>query len=311
MATLFVDYENGNDNWAGTSFAPIASGVDGRISSNTFSSTSANFLDNGTYANRNLLAYSQSLNISSYFSCARTTISSSSITPPTDISGTLWNILETVDTNTHDLRAQSSSFATVTNSTYTVSCYVKANDRNQLVLRFGDTAAKGIRYNISNGTIASSGASATGTIIDAGNGWYRLTLTATADNAAPFIYFMLADDTYTGTTAQSYTGDPTKGFYITSPQLELNSSATSYETPPSTPPYLSIFNGTSYSTYQILNRINSTSLNIMAIMGGTALANQTVDRQYFIGGRLKTISNTCIVFICMVGVVSAALEYQL
>jgi hypothetical protein len=290
MATLFIDYENGNDNWGGTSFAPVASGVDGRITSNTFSSVSANFLDNGTYANKNLIAYSQSLNNAQYFAYARTTISSASITPPTGITGTLWNILETLETNTHDLRAASSSFVTVTSSTYTVSCYARANGRNQLVLRFGDTAAKGIRYNISTGTIAASGASATGTITDAGNGWYRLTLTATADNAAPLIYFMLAQDSYTGTTAESYTGDPTRGFYITSPQLELSGSATSYETPPSTPQYLSIFNGTSYVTYQILNRINSTSLNIMAIMGGTALANQAVDRQYFIGGRWQTIT---------------------
>lgn len=290
MATLFIDYENGNDNWGGTSFAPVASGTDGRITTNTFSSVSANFLDNGTYANRNLLAYSESLNNSQYFAYARTTISSASITPPSGITGALWSIVETAETNTHDLRTVANSYIVVTGSTYTFSCYAKANGRNQLVLMFGNTAAKGIRYNISTGIIEASGASATGTISDAGNGWYRLTLTATADNTSPLVYMMLTDNTYTGTTAQTYTGDPTKGFYITSPQLELSGSATSYETPPSTPQYLSIFNGTSYVTYQILTRINSTSLNIMAIMGGTALANQTVDRQYFIGGRWQSLT---------------------
>jgi|694.fasta_scaffold00807_38 hypothetical protein len=290
MATLFIDYENGNDNWGGTSFAPVASGTDGRISSNTFSSVSANFLDNGTYANKNLIAYSQSLNNAQYFAYARTTIAPASITPPTSITGTLWNILETLETNSHDLRTVSASYVVVTGSTYTFSCYARANGRNQLVVRFGDTAAKGIRYNISTGIIEASGASATGTISDAGNGWYRLTLTATADNTSPLVYMMLTDNAYTGTTAQTYTGDPTKGFYITSPQLELSGSATSYETPPSTPQYLSIFNGTSYVVYQILNRINSTSLNIMAIMGGTALANQAVDRQYFIGGRWQSLT---------------------
>ena len=291
MATLFIDYENGNDNWAGTSFAPVASGTNGRISSNTFSAATANFLDNGTYANKNLIAYSQSLNNAQYFAYARTTIAPASIAPPTGITGTLWNILETVETNTHDLRTASSSYVVVTGSTYTFSCYARANGRNQLVVRFGDTAAKGIRYNISTGIIEASGASATGTISDAGNGWYRLTLTATADNTSPLVYMMLTDNAYTGTTAQTYAGDPTRGFYITSPQLELSGSVTSYETPPSTPQYLSIFNGTSYVVYQILNRINSTSLNIIPIMGGTALANQAVDRQYFIGGRLQTITN--------------------
>ena len=52
--------------------------------------------------------------------------------------------------------------------------------------------------------------------------------------------------------------------------------------------YLSIFNGTIYAVYQITAWISSTSLTIAAISGGTALANQTVDRQYYIGGRWKT-----------------------
>lgn len=291
MATLFIDYENGNDNWGGTSFAPLASGTDGRISSSTFSSAAANFPNNGTYPSQNLLAYSEFLNNSSYFSTARVTISSSNITPPTGITGSRWNILETNETNTHDLRTVDSSYLLTTGSTYTISCYVRSNGRNQLVVRFGDTEAKGIRYNITNGTIQASGASATGTITDSGNGWYRLTLTATADNTSPLIYFMLAQDSYTGTTAETYTGDPTKGFYISSPELELGNTATAYEIPPP-PQYLSIFNGSSYNTYQIMRRINSTSLEIMAILGGTALANQAVNRQYFIGGRWKTISTT-------------------
>lgn len=56
--------------------------------------------------------------------------------------------------------------------------------------------------------------------------------------------------------------------------------------------YISIFNGTSYPTYVITAWISNTSLTIAAISGGTALANQTVNRQYFIGGRWQTISTT-------------------
>ena len=48
MATLFLDYENGNDNYAGTSFDLLASGTDGRISSTTFSSATASFPDDGS-----------------------------------------------------------------------------------------------------------------------------------------------------------------------------------------------------------------------------------------------------------------------
>jgi hypothetical protein len=54
--------------------------------------------------------------------------------------------------------------------------------------------------------------------------------------------------------------------------------------------YLSIFNGTIYAVYNITAWVSSTSLTIAAISGGTALANQAVDRQYYIGGRWKNIT---------------------
>jgi hypothetical protein len=54
--------------------------------------------------------------------------------------------------------------------------------------------------------------------------------------------------------------------------------------------YLSIFNGTIYAVYNITAWVSSTSLTIAAISGGTALANQAVDRQYYIGGRWKDIT---------------------
>ena len=56
--------------------------------------------------------------------------------------------------------------------------------------------------------------------------------------------------------------------------------------------YLSIYNGSIYAVYQITAWINSTSLTIAALSGGTALANQTLDRQYYIGGRWKNINLT-------------------
>ena len=55
--------------------------------------------------------------------------------------------------------------------------------------------------------------------------------------------------------------------------------------------YLSIWNGTIYAVYQITAWVSSTSLTIAAISGGTALANQAVDRQFYIGGRWKSLTN--------------------
>ena len=54
--------------------------------------------------------------------------------------------------------------------------------------------------------------------------------------------------------------------------------------------YLSIFNGSIYAVYNITAWVSATSLTIAALSGGTALANQAVDRQYYIGGRWKNIT---------------------
>lgn len=57
MATLYIDHENGNDNYGGTSFALLASGSDGAITSSTFSSASANFLNDGSLINQYISIY--------------------------------------------------------------------------------------------------------------------------------------------------------------------------------------------------------------------------------------------------------------
>jgi hypothetical protein len=58
--------------------------------------------------------------------------------------------------------------------------------------------------------------------------------------------------------------------------------------------YLSIFNGTIYIVYVITARLSSTSLTISPISGGWALADQSTDRQYYIGGRWKDFANVSV-----------------
>ena len=55
--------------------------------------------------------------------------------------------------------------------------------------------------------------------------------------------------------------------------------------------YLTIWNASIYACYQVTAWVSGTSLTIAALSGGTALANQGVDRQYYIGGRWKTITS--------------------
>ncbi len=55
--------------------------------------------------------------------------------------------------------------------------------------------------------------------------------------------------------------------------------------------YLSIFNGSIYAVYRITATPTTDSLSLAVITGGTALANQTIDRQYYLGGRWKTLTS--------------------
>lgn len=78
MATLYVDFENGNDNYAGTSFALLASGTNGRINSTTFSSTGASFPNDGSLIGQYLSIYNGALyavyNITAWVSSTSLTI---------------------------------------------------------------------------------------------------------------------------------------------------------------------------------------------------------------------------------------------
>ena len=61
MTTLFIDYEGGNDNYGGTSFALLASGTDGRITSTTFSSATASFPNDGSLIGQYLSIWNASI----------------------------------------------------------------------------------------------------------------------------------------------------------------------------------------------------------------------------------------------------------
>lgn len=61
MTTLFIDYEGGNDNYGGTSFALLASGTDGRITSTTFSAATASFPNDGSLIGQYLTIWNASI----------------------------------------------------------------------------------------------------------------------------------------------------------------------------------------------------------------------------------------------------------
>lgn len=114
--------------------------------------------------------------------------------------------------------------AIVSGQSYTFSVYAKASERTRLLLRTNNGSADQDTYfDLTNGTIVSG----TGTIENAGNGWYKLSrsLTATTSVSSNFICQLLLVNTGTNT---SYTGDGTSGLFVWGAQLNIGSTAKPY-----------------------------------------------------------------------------------
>jgi hypothetical protein len=63
MATLYLDFEGGNDSFGGTSFDRLAFGTDGRITGTTFSSATASFPNDGSLISQYLGIFNGSVTV--------------------------------------------------------------------------------------------------------------------------------------------------------------------------------------------------------------------------------------------------------
>ena len=115
--------------------------------------------------------------------------------------------------------------ATTTATIHTFSVYAKAAGRT-FVLVYHDQSNSGAVFNLSNGAITTpSGIPlATASVTDAGNGWYRCAITVTATAASNGFRAQLGDTA----TNYVYTGDGVSGIFLWGAQLELGSTATTY-----------------------------------------------------------------------------------
>ena len=124
------------------------------------------------------------------------------------------------------------------NTAYSVSVYLKNGTRDYatLAIHGSNNNAVAVEANLTNGTISRTAVYGftldTYTIRDAGNGWYRVTLTATTNTSVsqPWAYIAASNgSTFIGGRGMAaYNGDGSSTFSIWGVQIEERSQPTAY-----------------------------------------------------------------------------------
>ncbi len=171
----------------------------------------------------NFLLYSEEFDNAYY------TKTASSITPNLDVApdGTTTGdrLIESATAAVHLIQR---SIDFTTGLTYTLSIYAKAGSRSVidvLLPASAFTAVTFARFDLSTGTLVTTGGTPLGTSIeDVGNGWYRCSVwkVSTATTAGNLQYRMF-------NVTSSYTGDGTSYLRIWGAQLETGVAASTYK----------------------------------------------------------------------------------
>ena len=159
----------------------------------------------------NLFQYSEQLQNAAWVQ-ERATINVNATTAP-DGTLTADKVVENTDTNSHRIRQNIASNASVV---YTFSGYIKSAGRTKVRV-FGGGVNASCDFDLTNGTIIGTPTLCTATITDAGNGWWRCSITYTQNTTSAAQLHLYAPLDAAGNF--SYTGDGVSGIYVWGAQL--------------------------------------------------------------------------------------------
>jgi hypothetical protein len=201
---------------------------------------------NYVYSTNNLIPYANPQNFSGS-SWTKIRCAAPATTATADPSG-LYNAYKLTENvpvipgtpETHVINLQGLSTSVIAGVQYTLSGYAKAAERTSIIAAFGaDNGA----FTVNGGTIDITPSSSGGTgavsgttgaipvVTDAGNGWWRFSVTATATATAVFAFRV---SPVAGGT-NSYVGDGTSGVYIWGAQLVTGAAPVPFFYYPYTP----------------------------------------------------------------------------
>lgn len=193
--------------------------------------------------NYNLLSYTEDFTNAAWLNDQASSTANQTIAP--NGTNTADKLIEN-SANNHHLNYQSVS-ATV-GQIYTFSVYLKAAERSYAAIQVADSIVPVNRYTVLvdliNGTIlgtrnSNSPTNTSSSIQSVGNGWYRVTATMKQVAGTSFFGHIATSNSATPTydiiDFPTYTGNGTSGIFIWGAQIELGTSASTYQAIATTP----------------------------------------------------------------------------
>ena len=176
------------------------------------------------WAPMNLLTYSEQFDNAAWPKAA-VTVTANVATAP-DGTATADLLVESA-TNANHLLNRSGVVSPATGS-YTLSVYAKAATRNWMRVQAQSPSNAWVNVNLSTGATGLVGGDLTNvSVISVGDGWYRISGTTTVVSQAIGAQLFVLDSDRGG-ASPSYLGDGTSGIYVWGAQLELGTTATTY-----------------------------------------------------------------------------------
>jgi hypothetical protein len=177
---------------------------------------------------------------------------------------TAHRLQESSTNSTHARFIKTSAWTDLSGTTFTFSIYVKSygQKRNIFMLAQESGNAFYAHFDIVAGTVVQSATNGSGVlsraeITDAGNGWFRISISGAINSSQIFTMIHLDAVGGVGFGAQPYQGDGVSGAYIWAPDIEAGSFATSYV--PSTTTFTSRASSATYYDESGVLRIAGTN----------------------------------------------------